>query len=207
MNERPSGKLRSLWAPLWASGRVAAVIALASILATQNANLAALMRYQREAVLNGQWWRLPGCHLVHLDSMHLATNVAALFVISTIFADTLRSREQALALLFAAATVDLGLLASEPQVSYYAGLSGALHGLLAAGAVVWVRDRPRWGGLLWAGIICKLMIEYSGHTFWLTGSAFPVVTSAHRWGAAGGLVFGLALLASHDRVSRKHADS
>jgi rhomboid family GlyGly-CTERM serine protease len=207
MGERPDGKLHSGWAAFWRNGGVPAAIALASILVTRNTQLAGLMRYQRQEVLNGQWWRLLSCHLVHLDSVHLATNIAALFVMSAIFADTLRAGTQLLALLFAGMVVGLALLACEPQVSYYAGLSGALHGLLAVGALVWVRDRPRLGGLLVAGMLCKLLIEYGGYAFWFTVRTFPVVTSAHRWGAAGGLVFGLALVTHHPHASAKNEDA
>jgi rhomboid family GlyGly-CTERM serine protease len=180
----------------------AATISVISLAATFIPGLADAMLFRRGEIFRGQWWRLLTCHFVHLGATHLAMNLAALFMLAYVFRDALRPRIQALALLAGAATVSSGLLFAEKEVAYYGGLSGALHTLFFAGAVVWLNKRPMLGAISLAIATAKLALELGGRAVWLAGAAFPVVTAAHRWGAAGGLVLGFAVLLASGKRPR-----
>ena len=192
--------------PLVMTGLVVAL----SVGAALRPGLFDLMRYDRAALATGQAWRLVSAHFVHLDAGHAALNAAGLAIIAWIFSETLVTRRQAVALVAAATFVDIGLFLVHPEIASYAGLSGALHGLFAAGAMAWALDvdgdlplpddvarrtRRLWGILLLLGLFAKLALETHAHAFWLVGNTMPVVTAAHRWGAAGGLVVALAYAA------------
>ena len=159
------------------------------------------LRYDRAAIAAGQWWRLITAHVAHLNAMHAAFNIAGLLIVALIFADVFSSRRQAGALLVAAVAVDLGLWLAHPEIGDYVGLSGALHGLFAAGALTWAiagdhaesRVHRAWGVALLVGLVAKLALEAQGHDFWLGASGIHVVIAAHRWGASGGLAFALLL--------------
>ena len=168
------------------------------------------VRYDRGAVASGEAWRLVTAHLVHLNAGHAALNAAGLAIVAWIFSETLVARRQAAALAVAATFVDIGLFFVHPEITSYAGLSGALHGLFAAGAMAWALDvdgdlplpddvarrtRRLWGIVLLLGLFAKLALETHAHSFWLNGNTMPVVTAAHRWGAAGGLVVALGYAA------------
>src|SRR4051812_30382419 len=43
------------------------------------------LRYERVAVLHGQWWRLVTAHWVHGSARHLVLNVAGLLVLAQLF--------------------------------------------------------------------------------------------------------------------------
>ena len=43
---------------------------------------ATALRYEREALRHGQWWRLLTAHLVHLGWAHLAMNALALVLLA-----------------------------------------------------------------------------------------------------------------------------
>lgn len=175
------------------------------------------LRYDRAAVAAGQAWRLVTAHLVHLNAEHAALNAAGLAIVAWIFSGTLGPKRQAVALAAAAASVDMGLFFVHPEIASYAGLSGALHGLFAAGAMAWALDvdgdlslpdgvsrrtRHLWGIALLLGLVAKLALETHAHAFWLGGNAMPVVTAAHRWGAIGGLVVASACAARAAYLAR-----
>ena len=112
------------------------VILLACVvLAAGGDELRELGRYQRDAIENGQYWRLVSGHLVHLGLGHLWPNLAALVIVAALFDGELRNADWWRVSLASAAAIDVGLYAFEPDVAWYVGLSGVLHGIVAAGAL------------------------------------------------------------------------
>lgn len=202
--------------PPWGTSRIVfplVVMGLVLALAVGTAfwpGLFDAVRYDRAAIAAGQAWRLVTAHLVHLNAEHAALNAGGFAIVAWIFSDTLVAWRQAAALVAAAAFVDVGLFYVHPEIASYAGLSGALHGLFAAGAMAWGLDvegdlplpddvarrtRRLWGITLLLGLIAKLALETHAQSFWLAGNTMPVVTAAHRWGAAGGLAVALGYAA------------
>lgn len=149
-----------------------------------------LGRYDRDALAAGEYWRLVSGHLVHLGWGHLWPNVAALVVISLLFEGTLRSADWLFTALVAGGAIDLGLFFLDPGVRWYVGLSGVLHGLVAAGALAFLLRRHVLGAILGAALSAKLVFEQTVGPVPLTAGAVggPVIVAAHLYGAAGGLL-------------------
>ena len=96
--------------------------------------------------------------------------------------------------LSSASAVALGLLFFSPQIAWYVGLSGVLHGLIVAGAVTDIHAR-RWEGAWVLGIVAaKLVWEtlYGPLPGSEGGAGGPIVVEAHLYGAMGGLVVSMA---------------
>lgn len=153
-----------------------------------------VLRYERAAVAAGEWWRMLSAHLAHLSWAHALLNAAALLLILQIFRSVVRTAEWWLAAAAALLAIDAGLWWLEPGLEWYAGASGILHGLFAAGlAGLWRGGERRLAVALTIGLVAKLVFEW-----WqapLSGAPdLPVVTAAHRYGVAGGLVVALAML-------------
>ncbi len=154
-----------------------------------------LLRYERGAILQGEAWRLLTAHLVHLGPSHLLLNLAGLGLVQLLVGPYLPPRAWWAALLLAGLAVSGGLLLLDPGLRWYVGLSGALHGLLAAGALaaLLAGGAPWEGGLLLALLAAKLAWEQLAGP--LPGSEAaaggPVVVDAHLYGALGGLPAGL----------------
>jgi rhomboid family GlyGly-CTERM serine protease len=87
----------------------------------------ALLEYDRVAVESGEWWRLITAHLVHLDSAHLFANAVAMVMLLIICRGSRVRQLLQLPYLMAGSGVVMYFLA--PQVQWYLGLSGVLHGL------------------------------------------------------------------------------
>lgn len=154
-----------------------------------------MLRYERVAVLeHHEYWRLLTAHLVHGSWQHTWLNLAGLLLLSMLFRATYRCWQWALITLIAALSIDLGLMYLMPQLLWYVGLSGVLHGILAAGAVAWWRiESTAMATALTCILIGKLSWEQWQGALPLSGD-LPVIVNAHLYGAVGGLVIALMLV-------------
>lgn len=155
---------------------------------------------EREAVAQGQWWRLWSGHLLHLDATHALLNLAALAVIAGLALRQRMGGEVVAAALAGMPLLSVGLLWLDPALQWYAGLSGILHGLLV---IVLAR---RGGVLAWAVLAllaAKLAWEWQAGSPW---EGFTVVTLAHRIGAVWGVVWVVVLriTCNHPRRAGRH---
>jgi rhomboid family GlyGly-CTERM serine protease len=176
-----------------------APLALASIMLVLQAlgpDAVAALRYERAAVLDGQFWRLVTGHLVHADLHHLAWNLAGLALVAWLFGADYGHRGWLVILTASTVAVDLGFLVLEPRLDWYVGFSGVLHGLMAAGLLRWLRlQRDAVTAIVTVLFVAKLAWEQCVGPVPFTAQtlAVPVVFQAHTYGAVGGLLAGLGL--------------
>lgn len=154
--------------------------------------LDAQWRFERLAVLDGQWWRLLTANLVHTNTHHWLLNLAGLGLACWLFPALKNPRAWLLPLLICAVASTGGLLLY-PEIAWYVGLSGCLHGLFAFGACQELQRGVRTAGAVLALVLGKLAWEQWGGaepgTAELIGAR--VVTEAHLWGGLAGLGLGL----------------
>ena len=87
------------------------------------------LRYDRQAVLQGELWRLITGHLIHLGWAHWALNAAGL-VLYALLADTPpRPRPLLRQVLVLGLGISVLLMLFMPTLAHYVGLSGVLYGL------------------------------------------------------------------------------
>jgi len=115
------------WSPPIAIGVLSLLLAIADQHAT------ALLLWERVS-LAAEPWRVFTGHLVHLDWPHLVLNLAGLTALWLIVGGVWRVSDWFVLITVVALLLSLGLLAV-PGLAWYAGLSGLLHGIFAAGAV------------------------------------------------------------------------
>jgi rhomboid family GlyGly-CTERM serine protease len=144
-----------------------------------------LLRYERGALADGEWWRLVSAHLVHLDLRHALLNAAGLALVWALFARDYSLKAWVGIFLGAIAAIDAGLWLGDSTVQWYVGSSGVLHGAMAAGAIAHLRAGERDGWVLAALLAAKLLYEQSIGALPLSGND-PVVVDAHLYGVLGG---------------------
>lgn len=176
----------------WAGG----LAVLCLLLALVGREATELFRFDWELTRSGQWWRVLSGHLVHLGWSHTLMNVAALLLMSVLFAGQLSRWSWSLVVLVSATGVATGLVCFGPQLDWYVGLSGVLHGIFAAGLMsAWGR-RPVESSLLAAALVAKLIYENTQGA--LPGSETtaggPVIVEAHLYGAVTGLFVAVAIV-------------
>ncbi len=167
---------------------VAAVAAICVALAVGGDELRHWGRYDREALANGEVWRLVTAHLLHLGWGHLWPNLVALLLIGILFERAFDTADWLLVAAASITTIDVGLYLLDPAVEWYVGLSGLLHGLVAGGALSLLCRGDGFGAVLAAGLAAKLTWEqlFGPLPFTATATGGPVIIAAHLYGAAGG---------------------
>lgn len=143
-----------------------------------------LLRYDRAALADGEAWRLLTAHVVHLDLRHALLNGCGLVLMWALFARDYTGRQWLLVVLGAVVAIDAGLWLLDSTVQWYVGSSGALHGIMAAGALAHLRRREPDGWLLAGFLMAKLAWEHWVGPLPLAGGV--VVVDAHLYGVIGG---------------------
>ncbi|AWL11608.1 Rhomboid protease [Saliniradius amylolyticus] len=150
--------------------------------------------YDRVLVRSHEWWRLLSANLLHTNINHLLLNLAGVALLWALHGDYYRTGGLLLRFMLCALGCTLGLFWFVENMLWYVGLSGALHGLFAWGAVQDIRYGLKSGWLLLAGLIAKLAYEQ-----WFGASAdisrwinAAVATDAHLFGALAGFMIVLA---------------
>jgi rhomboid family GlyGly-CTERM serine protease len=143
-----------------------------------------LLRYDRVALAGGEAWRLLTAHLVHLDLRHALLNGCGLVLMWALFARDYTGRQWLLVVLGAVVAIDAGLWLLDSTVQWYVGSSGALHGIMAAGALAHLRRREPDGWILAGFVVAKLTWEHWVGPLPLAGGV--VVVDAHLYGVIGG---------------------
>lgn len=148
-----------------------------------------VFRYDRDAILGGELWRLISGNFLHLGWPHLALNLAGLALIWAFFGARFNARQWGVIVFGSALATGVGLLAFNPDVGWYVGLSGALHGFFIAGCMAEIRLKLREGAWLLALIAIKLAWEQWQGPMPGTSSMAggEVIVDAHLYGAIAGI--------------------
>jgi len=182
--------------PIWRSYTLPATLTLLSIvIAAVGDTLQLPLRYDRDAIMGGQLWRLVSAHLTHLGWSHLGLNLAGLAMVFVFFGSLLTQRHWLTITLVCAVGTSVGLFVFNPDVKWYVGLSGVLHGLFIAGGIADLKTR-RNEALVFLGLLAlKLGWEQTMGPMPGSESAAggPVLVDAHLYGAVTALTWMLAV--------------
>ncbi|MBE9563476.1 MAG: rhombosortase [Proteobacteria bacterium] len=132
------------------------------------------IRYSREGIENGEYWRLVTAHFIHLSWTHLWLNAISLLIIWKLAIKSYSFWW----FLTCGMGISVGLWLFSPEVMWYVGLSGILHGLLAV--IAWQRYP-----ILLILLIAKLVWEqlYGGLPATANMTGGTVIVDAHLYGA------------------------
>jgi rhomboid family GlyGly-CTERM serine protease len=150
------------------------------------------LRYDRDALAAGQWWRLLTAHVVHLGYEHAVLDVAGLALMWALFARDYSLRGWLLILALSVAGIDAGLWLLSSTTQWYVGSSGVLHGVLAAGTCAHLRRREPDGWILAVFLVGKLVYEQAHGALPLTAGG-AVIVDAHLYGAVSGALAAVLL--------------
>lgn len=145
-------------------------------------------------VSSGEYWRIFTASFVHFGWAHTLMNIAALVLATAALFSEVRPAKYLLLLSSSCIAVGLGIFCFNPEYQPYAGLSGAIHGLVVAGLLqthaypLWVRA----GGI--ALVAGKLVQEnLPGYEATDLQQLIPAAVAAesHVYGAIAGAAFAL----------------
>ncbi|MDQ1363729.1 MAG: hypothetical protein QG652_1591 [Pseudomonadota bacterium] len=164
-------------------------------LALYLADAGMLLRYDRQMIAQGEFWRLITGHLLHLNWPHFWLNMGGLLMVAVFFRRDCTVGQWLGLMVFSCLVIGAGLYFFDSRMFWYVGLSGVLHSLFVVGA--W-RERQRSalsGNVLLLLLVSKLVYEQAGggldSSEALIGAR--VAVDAHLFGALAGVMFVLFL--------------
>jgi rhomboid family GlyGly-CTERM serine protease len=171
------------------------VIAVALLLELGGAPVREALRYERSGLEAGEIWRAMTGHFVHLGPTHFMLNAVGVVLVAVLVLRVFPLGRWGVVTFVVMGSITLGFWLFNPEIEWYVGLSGLLHGWFAAGVIGLIRNRSPDGWLLAVVLVGKLIIEQWYGTLpgssELTGG--PVVVDAHLYGALAGAAVGLLL--------------
>lgn len=158
-----------------------------------------LLRYDRAAILHGEIWRIFTGNFVHLGWGHIGEDLAGYVLLWLLLEDVLPGWRCPALIAAGSVGVGLGLLAADPGLRWYVGISGALNTLWIAGAMRLMARRDWLGWVLAVFLVLKIIYEQTlGPLPWsVSTTGGPVVVDAHLWGAITGAIIGFADMGWH----------
>lgn len=167
-----------------------------------------LLAYDRYALQGWETWRIITGNLLHTNGYHLLLNLAGLALLYLLHAEYYQPLRFVKMFIWCCVGTTLGIYWLSPQLIWYVGLSGALHGMFVWGACLDIRQRMLTGWLLLAGVAVKVVYEQ------LAGSSASVARlieanvaiDAHLYGAASGLLLTALMWAGRSWRQRRVAE-
>ena len=141
-----------------------------------------VLAFQREAIQSGEIWRLLTGHIVHINPMHGIINLLCWPLLLWLVKPNIHPFRLLTISLLIMLSISGALYLLKPELQWYVGLSGLLHGLAA---FIFIRQRHY---LLFVILIFKLVYEYFiGPVGASLGTDIPVVLEAHLYGVIAGV--------------------
>ena len=149
-----------------------------------------VLDYNRESIINGEYWRLISGNFNHTNIYHLLLNLGALAVIGGLHYRYYNSAAYTSLILLLSISVGVGILWLSPNTHLYVGLSGILHGVIIVGAVIDVTKKYYSGYVLIIGTVIKVINEqlFNSPVEMSQLIEANVLTEAHLYGLVTGLI-------------------
>lgn len=158
---------------------------LIGALSLMGSELTEVLRYDRAAIEQGEYWRILSGHFVHAGLAHTLLNMAGLVLIALLFPEPLSLRIWAWRVLSISFGISALMYWRLTDLGWYVGLSGTLHGLFVLGFWWLFREGDGLAPILLAVLLAKLGWEhvYGPITSNEELVGVPVLVEAHSYGA------------------------
>lgn len=166
------------------------IVAISIILALIEPLSSDLLAYDRSQLNHFQWWRLITGHFLHTNTMHLLLNLAGLILLWALHGHYYRNARYLTIFFMLCLGTSGGLYLFAPQMQWYVGLSGVLHGLFIIGAYFDIRKKFKTGWLMLIGVWVKVIHEqiYGASDDIAQLIAANVAIDAHLFGTITGCI-------------------
>ncbi len=164
------------------------------ILTTAEANLFHWLSLEPLRVNAGEYWRILTANFVHFGWAHTLMNVAALLLCTLALLSELSLAKYLSLLMVSCLSVGAGIYWFNPEYQPYAGLSGAIHGLVFAG-LIQTRAYPLWVKITGLLLITGKLVQENlpGYEATDLQQLIPaaVAVESHLYGTIAGAAFAL----------------
>lgn len=146
-----------------------------------------LFIFDREAIGQGEWWRLLTAHFTHSSTSHAFWDVLA-FTGVTFWLSQYSIKQTMVSVFTGIVAVDILLLSAFSSLDYYCGLSGILFSPLLLICYHCLKANSVIVGVLPLLVVCaKILWEAYFQNTLFVDTAWPAYPEAHLAGLMGGL--------------------
>lgn len=138
----------------------ALILSLAVLLYFFNSSIQDLLVFKPQSIEQFEFWRLISANFLHTNHAHLLLNSAGLVLLWVLHGDAYRTSTYLTVFLICSLGTTLGLYVLFPDLKWYVGLSGTLHGVFIWGAYLDIKRGFRTGWLLLIGGWIKVAYEF-----------------------------------------------
>jgi len=167
------------------------LISFSLLLAVFGENATKYFMYDRNAISNGEYWRIFTAHFVHLGWEHLFMNLLALNINWFLIREFVTISILYLLVLLSTIGISIFLYLFMQELQWYVGLSGVLHSLLVYGAVVGIDKGKKEFILLLILILFKIIYEQFYGSMNMDIFNGNVVVNSHLYGVSIGITCAL----------------
>lgn len=166
------------------------IVIISIILALTEPMSSDLFAYDRNQLNNFQWWRLITGHFLHTNTTHLLLNTIGLVLLWALHGHYFKIPRYLIQFWVLCLGTSIGLYCFTPQMQWYVGLSGVLHGLFVIGAYFDIRQKLKTGWLMLIGVWLKVIHEqiYGASEDVAELIAANVAVDAHLFGTITGCI-------------------
>jgi len=155
-----------------------------------------ILKYHRDAIVEGEYWRILTGHLVHSNGWHLLLNLASIIMIGLLFSQHLSK------VIWIVVFVLSGLIISgcyywiAPEFSYYVGLSAILYAVIIVGALLDIKEQPLIAIVVLLVVTARVIFQQFSDTIDPLAALIEdrVAIESHLFGICSGYGLGLILL-------------
>ena len=163
------------------------VICLLQIISFSSLEAFNFLRYEYSAISQGELWRLLTGQLIHINFKHFLLNITAwlLLIIIAYRLNIIKMFWEVM--LWCWLFTGIGLFFIFPEIIWYVGMSGFLHGVALFLILYFTKNINRIFGLIFLiGFVLKLIIEINST---IHNMDFVVINQAHFIGSLVGLIY------------------
>jgi len=184
-----SSALSRYWVSASIIGLIITLIPLASN--SSESNTIQWLALMPDSIYAGEWWRIITSQFIHLSVNHALLNALGYIIVSYCFRKELTPINELTAYIGSMLGVGIGILWLNPEITWYVGASGAIHGLLVFGLMISVKNTRLVSLVFLLFVGSKLFYEHtypegSATTEALIGG--HVVEESHLYGAISGFL-------------------
>lgn len=175
----------------------AVLLAIFLLIEVAGESVISLLEFQRQAIAQGEVWRLLTGNFTHFGTYHTWMNAAGLAALVAVLFWYLPTFWLMFGAAAIPAAVGICLFFLAGDVEIYRGFSGANYGLLAMGLLLALPQQPKLYALAYCVLLGKIVYEQlPGYDVdYLRGEiGVPVAIEAHLAGFCSGTFIGVAAL-------------
>lgn len=153
------------------------------------------LKFDRDAIQLGQFWRLFSAHFVHLSVYHMLGNGVGVVFLGYIAGRSLNNSLGLVLLMWCVLFVGIGLYLFADYLQSYVGFSGVFHGLILVAPFISPYYNRTTAVIFLVAILTKIVWEQS--SFYDDMAMFDLIggrveTLAHLLGVIAGITFLMA---------------